>query len=66
MKVQMTKQMSGTRDGADWPAPGETLEVSDDEGRQLVRSGMAEVPGDVKDGPETADAPPKPRARRKT
>src|SRR5574343_433857 len=28
----MTKQMSVTRDGADWPAPGETLEVSDAEG----------------------------------
>lgn len=63
----MIRQISGTRDGADWPPPGETVDVTDDEARQLVRSGVAELVGKAKDdGPETADAPPKPRPRRKT
>lgn len=42
MRIQMTKQISGTRNGLDWPAPGEEIEVSDDEGAALCEQGMAE------------------------
>lgn len=41
MKVRMSITISGTRDGADWPAAGEILEVSDSEGADLCAAGMA-------------------------
>lgn len=42
MKVRMKRQISGTRDGVDWPAPGCDLVVPDDEGASLCALGMAE------------------------
>ncbi len=41
MKVKMKVQISGTRDGVDWPAPGEVVEVSDVEGAKLCGNGSA-------------------------
>lgn len=39
MKVRMLQQMSGFRaDGSRWPGPGDTLEVSDQEGMALCRT----------------------------
>lgn len=55
--VRMIKQMSGTRDGADWPEPGSTIDVEQDEARQLVAQGMAENPAGTK-AAETAEATP--------
>ncbi len=37
----MTAQISGTRDGKDWPAPGGTVDVDADEARDLIGAGMA-------------------------
>ena len=57
VKVRMTRQMTGTRDGQDWPAPGETIDVDASEARQLVANGVAEDPkGGGK--AETAEASP--------
>jgi hypothetical protein len=47
-KVTMLAKISGTRDGEDWPARGETLEVSADEAAALVANGLA-VAGAVKE-----------------
>lgn len=51
--VRMKSKISGTRDGSDWPAPGETLEVPEEEAAQLVAGGIAVIDAE----PETADAP---------
>lgn len=42
-KIEMTARISGTRDGADWPAPGESLTVPDDEAADLVQLGFARI-----------------------
>lgn len=60
----MTVQMSGTRDGADWPARGELLNVSDDEGAQLIAAGLADVAesdAPATDLPLTTEATPRRR-----
>lgn len=46
MIVTMRRQISGTRDGVDWPAPGETIDVPDDEAATLIALGHAVVPGE--------------------
>jgi len=43
VKVQMVVQISGTRDGADWPAPGGILEVPAEEAADLIAHGFAKV-----------------------
>lgn len=40
-KVEMKIQITGTRDGVDWPAPGKTIDVPADEADDLVRAGVA-------------------------
>jgi hypothetical protein len=45
MIVTMRRQISGTRDGVDWPAPGETIEVPDEEAASLIQLGHAEADG---------------------
>jgi hypothetical protein len=42
MLVTMRTQISGTRDGERWPPPGETIEVPDPEGFDLIRADLAE------------------------
>lgn len=42
MRVVMRRQMSGTRDGKSWPAPGGTMDVTQAEADALVRQGMAD------------------------
>jgi len=39
--VKMTARVSGARNGVDWPAPGETLDVPQAEADDLVRIGLA-------------------------
>lgn len=41
--VRMKVQISGSRDGVDWPARGETADVPDGEAALLVATGIAEV-----------------------
>lgn len=53
MIVTMLRQLSGTRDGADWPAPGETIDVPDEEAASLLMLKLAEVP----DEPAADEAP---------
>lgn len=59
MKIQMIAQISGSREGIDWPAPGGILDVPADEAADLIKSKIAR---DAKDAPkgsliETAVAP---------
>ncbi|MCP2339171.1 hypothetical protein [Actinomadura rupiterrae] len=42
MRVVMKHQISGTRDGQEWPAPGGEIELPDVEGAMLCAQGMAE------------------------
>lgn len=42
-KVEITARISGSRDGADWPAVGESLTVPDEEAADLVRLGFAKI-----------------------
>ncbi len=42
MLITMKTQISGTRDGADWPAPGGTIDVPDGEAADLIAGGLAE------------------------
>lgn len=42
--VRLVGRISGTRDGKDWPAPGETIALPEDEANQLILSGMATSP----------------------
>lgn len=57
--VRMLVQLSGTRDGIDWPAPGGLLECPAEEAAQLAGSGLA-VPFAAAAAPvvETAAAAP--------
>lgn len=52
MRVKMLVQVSGLRDGQDWPGPGEELDLPEDEARQLIQQAMA-APVDG-EGPESA------------
>ena len=72
MKVKMIASITGTRDGQDWPAAGETVDLPDAEARDLVAGGLAAeldkqaalaVETAAVEAPETA-AEPKPRARK--
>lgn len=55
MRVRMTVQVSGMRNGAEWPPRGGVIDLPDDEALQHIQADMAVPAGD--DGPETATAP---------
>lgn len=70
--VRILRKISGFRDGAEWPEPGEFLTVSEAEADDLEAIGIAErvsakstiqPEAAVAPAPETAAAP-KPRARK--
>ena len=42
--VRLVGKISGTRDGEDWPAPGETIALPEDEANALLASGIAVKP----------------------
>lgn len=48
-KVRLIAQVSGTRNGEDWPKPGEFMTVSEDEANDLIRTGIAIDPGAEKE-----------------
>lgn len=60
----MLVQIAGTRDNAEWPAPGGEIVVPDSEGADLCAAGFAEPVKSAKTV-ETADAPEKPAARKR-
>lgn len=73
MKVRMLRTVSGFRDGVEWPAVGDVLDVPEAEADDLERIGVAErvsakstiaPEAAVAAAPETAAAP-KPRRTRK-
>jgi hypothetical protein len=41
VRVRLIGQMSGTRDGVDWPPRGSVIELPDDEARALIGGRMA-------------------------
>lgn len=45
MRVRMTQQVQGSRDGVPWPAPGGEVDLPDDEANALIQGGAA-VSGD--------------------
>ncbi len=61
MRVQMKATITGTRNGADWPAVGESVDLPDGEATDLIAAGLA-VPAAAPE-PEKAAAP-KPRSKR--
>jgi len=40
-KIKLKVQMSGTRNGEDWPAPGSVVDLPAEESAQLVSQGCA-------------------------
>lgn len=48
MKVRMLADISGTRNGEDWPKRGETVDLPDGEAKDLIESRMA-APAEDKD-----------------
>lgn len=42
MKIKMLIQIAGARDGVAYPAPGETLDLPDNEAAKLCAAGFAE------------------------
>ena len=43
MKVRMKTQITGTRDGVRWPAPGGVVDLPSREAAKLVDAGFAEA-----------------------
>lgn len=41
MKIRLRGDISGTRDGQDWPPRGSVIELPDDEAATLCQNGMA-------------------------
>jgi hypothetical protein len=58
MKVQMIADISGTRNGVDWPQRGGTIDLPDDEAAHLVAAGLAEVPNGKPKARTIAEADP--------
>ena len=56
MRVEMLTQISGTRNGEEWPAPGATIEVPAHEGDSLILAGYAKEATDAPT-PEPAPVP---------
>lgn len=48
MKIRMLVQVSGTRNGLDWPARGSVVDLPDDEAQSYVDNGMADKLTNVK------------------
>lgn len=53
----MTSQISGLRDGKEWPAPGETIDLPDDEANLVVSGGHAEMSDEPEPEPVKAEKP---------
>jgi hypothetical protein len=56
-RIRMNIQISGSRDGAPWPAPGEIVELPEDEANDLIRNRSA---SEVKDEKSVSDRPAEP------
>jgi len=54
MQVKMIAQLTGTRDGEDWPRVGATIDLPDAEAADLIMNGYAVDPADVEDETPTS------------
>ena len=66
MKVRMKVQITGPRNGVDWPAPGGEIVVPDLEGAELCANGMADpvaVVAPIETRSSEVPTEPKPRRR---
>jgi len=59
--VTMIRKVSGTRDGVDWPDPGGSIEVPDEEAASLIGLGLAKAT----DEPAADEPAPTPEESRK-
>lgn len=67
MNVRLTGDISGTRNGQEWPKRGGEIDLPEDEAKQLVSNGMAEVVVETATAPAQAvEKRPAPEARRPT
>lgn len=41
MKIQMRAQISGTRNGREWPRVGQIIDLPNDEAERLIKQGLA-------------------------
>lgn len=57
MKVRMRVTISGTRDGADWPAKGSVVTLPDAVAVDLLRANLAEPVGEPEPERAVAAAP---------
>lgn len=44
--IKLKVQISGTRNGEEWPAPGTVVDLPDDEAAALIAAGLAVEPDD--------------------
>jgi hypothetical protein len=56
MRVRMTAQISGSRNGTPWPPRGQPIDLPDAEAREYCKSGLAVPVADIKRA-ETAVPP---------
>jgi hypothetical protein len=66
MLVKMRARISGTRNGADWPEVGGTVDLPDAEAVDMLNAGLVEpaevvVEAAIESPLETATAPKRPR-----
>jgi hypothetical protein len=54
LKVRLKHQISGRRNGQEWPAPGEVVDLPEEEAQQLLDQHMAEVHAAIETPVETA------------
>lgn len=52
MNVTMIRKVSGTRDGVDWPDPGDSIDVPDEEAASLIDNGLAKAADEPAPEPE--------------
>lgn len=65
MKIRLKVQISGTRNGQDWPRIGGVVDLPDEEAISYIASGMAD-PVATFSAPETTTLPEQPELRAPT
>ncbi len=64
MKIKLTDQITGTRNGVRWPEPGEEIDLPDAEAAKLCAAGRAK-PVETRKKAETATSKPESESRKK-
>ena len=66
MRVKMKAVLSGTRNGADWPPIGGTIDLPQAEAEHLVAAGLAEKAEAASSKAETVEETATPKAEAET